>query len=82
MRYSIIFVMGCIACCRGILVSASTDALHVDGGVELTDQRVESFLLKEFGIKVTWSSNDTSELNAVSERKFRTLEEVTLAMLA
>ena len=30
---------------------------------------------------VTWSSTDTPELNAVSERKFRTLGEMTLAML-
>ena len=30
---------------------------------------------------MTWSSTDTPELNAISERKFRTLGEMTLAML-
>ena len=53
---------------------------HADGGVNI-DERIKSFLLKEFGTKVTWSSTDTPELNAVSKRKFRTLWEMTLAML-
>jgi hypothetical protein len=30
---------------------------------------------------MTWSSTDTPELNSMSERKFRTLGEMTLAML-
>ena len=54
---------------------------HVDGGAELLDQTVKSYLLSKFGSKITWSSTDTPELNAVSERKFRTLGEQTLAML-
>ena len=50
--------------------------------VELSSaQRIKSFLLKEFGTKVAWSSTDTPKLNAVSERKFWTLRETTLAML-
>ena len=35
---------------------------HADGRAEVIDQRNKSFLLKEFGTKVTWSSTDTSEL--------------------
>ena len=31
---------------------------------------------------MTWSSTDTPELNAVSEKKFRTLGEMTLPMFA
>ena len=53
---------------------------HANGGAELIDKRIKSFLLKEFGAKVTWSSTNTPELNAVSERQFRTLGEMTLAM--
>jgi hypothetical protein len=30
---------------------------------------------------MNWSSTDTPELNSISERKFRTLGEMTLAML-
>jgi hypothetical protein len=30
---------------------------------------------------MTWSSTDTPELNSISKRKFRTLEEMTLAIL-
>ena len=55
---------------------------RADGGVELIDQRIKKFLLDEFGKTVTWSSTDTPELNAVSERKIRTLlGEMTLSML-
>ena len=53
---------------------------HADGGAEQLDQRVKAYLLG-LGCSVTWSSTDTPELNAVSERKFRTLGEMTLAML-
>ena len=55
---------------------------HTDGGKELIDQRVRSYLLKKFGTHITWSSTDSPEQNSVSERKFRTLGEMTLAMLA
>ena len=54
---------------------------HADGGPELIDQRLKTYLLKTFGTNVTWSSTDTLELNAISKRKFRTLGEMTLAML-
>ena len=54
---------------------------HADGGPEQIDQKLETYLLKTFGTTVTWSSTDTPELNAISERKFRTLGEMTLAML-
>ena len=54
---------------------------HADGGKELIDQRVKAYLLEKTGCTITWSSTDTPELNAVSERKFRTLGEQSLAML-
>ena len=54
---------------------------HVDGGVELIDQRIKKFLLDEFETTVTWSFTDTPELNDVLERKFRTLGEMMLSML-
>ena len=46
---------------------------HADGGAELIDQRIKSYPLSTFGTTVTWSSTDTPQLNAISERKFRTL---------
>ena len=55
---------------------------HANGGKELIDQRVKTYLLEKFGTHITWSLTDTPEQNAVSERKFRTLGEMTLAMLA
>lgn len=54
---------------------------HADGGKELIDQKVKEYLLDLYGTKVTWSTTDTPELNSISERKFRTLGEMTLAML-
>jgi hypothetical protein len=54
---------------------------HADGGAELIDQKIKNYLLGKFGTRVTWSSTDTPEQNAISERKFRTLGEMTLAML-
>ena len=53
---------------------------HADGIAELIDQRIKKFLLDELGTTVTWSATDTPELNAVSERKFRTLGEMTLVI--
>ena len=41
---------------------------YADGSAVLIDQCVKSFLLKELGTKVTWSSTDIRELNAVSKR--------------
>ena len=55
---------------------------HADGGAELIDQRIKNYLLQKFGTRVTWSSTDTPEQNSISERKFRTLGEMTLAMLS
>ena len=54
---------------------------HADGGAELLDQRVKTYLLEKFGTSITWTSTDTPELNSVSERKNRTLGEMTLATL-
>ena len=42
---------------------------HADGGAELIDQKLKSYLLQAFGTRVTWSSTDTTELNPTSERK-------------
>ena len=55
---------------------------HADGGAELIDQSVKGYLLQKCGTTVTWSSTDTPELNAISERKFRTIGEMTLSMLS
>jgi hypothetical protein len=55
---------------------------HADGGAELNDQKVKSYLLEKTGCRMTYTPTDTPELNAVSERKFRTLGEMTMAMLA
>ena len=44
---------------------------HADGGAELIDQKLKSYLPQAFGTRVTWSSTDTPELNSISERKFR-----------
>ena len=45
---------------------------HADGGAELIDQKLKNYLLQAFG---------TPELNSISERMFRILGEMTLAML-
>ncbi len=54
---------------------------HSDGGRELLDSKVKKYLLEQFGSTFTWSSTDSPELNATSERRFRTLGERTHAML-
>ena len=46
---------------------------HADGGKELLDAKVKSYLRKQYGSRFTWSSTDSPELNATSERRFRTL---------
>ena len=53
---------------------------HADGGGELICKLVLAEL-KARGITYSWTPPDTPELNAVSERKFRTLFERALAML-
>ena len=55
---------------------------HADESAELIDQPIKKLLLDELRKTVTWGSTDTPEHNAVLERKFRTLEEMTLSMLA
>ena len=53
---------------------------HADGGAELISKQVLA-LLKREGSRYTWNPADTPELNATSERKFRTLGERCLSML-
>jgi hypothetical protein len=54
---------------------------HTDGAKELQGQTIRTYLMSRFGTTITWSSTDTPEQNSISERKFRTLGEMTLAML-
>jgi hypothetical protein len=54
---------------------------HADGAGELIGSTIKKYLTKTHGTAMTWSATDTPELNSVSERKFRTLGEMTLAML-
>jgi hypothetical protein len=54
---------------------------HTDGGKELLDTSVKAYLLKVFGTKITWTTSHTPEQNGVSERKFRTIGEMSLAAL-
>ena len=42
---------------------------QADGRAELIDQRIKGFLLEEFSTKVTWSSTNTPELNAMSKSR-------------
>jgi hypothetical protein len=53
---------------------------HADGGKELIDQRIVSYI-EGAGGTVTYSSTDTPELNGIAERKYRTAGEMTLTML-
>ena len=53
---------------------------HADGGKELISKEVIS-ILKLLGATYSWSPADTPELNATSERKFRTLGERCLSMM-
>ena len=55
---------------------------HSDGGKELIATRVRMFLQQRGTRKFTHNPTDTPELNSVSERKFRTMGEVALAMLS
>ena len=54
---------------------------HADGGSELISQQIREYLLQRYGTRVSHTTRDTPELNAVSERKFRTIGEMTLTML-
>ena len=54
---------------------------HADGGAEFISKKVLK-LLKSTGTTYSWNPADTPELNATSERKFRTLNERCLCMLA
>jgi len=54
---------------------------HSDGGRELITERVRMYLRLKKTRKFTNTPTDTPELNSVSERKFRTLGEMALAML-
>ncbi len=53
---------------------------HADRGAKLISKQVLT-LLKRDGARYTWNPADTPELNATSERKFRTLGEHCLSML-
>ena len=55
---------------------------HADGGAELIDKSIQEYLHSKFGTSITWSSTDSPEMNGVSERRFRTAGEMTLAMLS
>ena len=53
---------------------------HIYGAAEQIDRRITMFLFVEYGTAVTWSSNDTPDLYAVSERMFKTLGEMMLSI--
>ena len=53
---------------------------HADGEVELISKKVLAILKRE-GARYTWNLADTSELNATTERCFRTLGERSLSMV-
>jgi hypothetical protein len=53
---------------------------HADGGAELISKVVIKKLQLE-GSRYTWTPADTPELNSTSERKWRTLGEMSLSML-
>ena len=53
---------------------------HADGGGELISKQVLTILKRE-GARYTWNPADTPELNATTERRFRTLGERALSMI-
>ena len=53
---------------------------HADGAAELIGKQVVQILKRE-GATYSWNPADTPELNATTERKFRTLGERTLCMM-
>ena len=60
--------------------TADVGHYHADGGAELICNEVLLFL-KEIGATYSWNPADTPELNATSERRFRTLGERTVCLL-
>jgi hypothetical protein len=58
------------------------ELFHTDGGAELITERVKAYLRLKGTRKFTNTPTDTPELNSISERKFRTLGEMALAMLS
>jgi len=61
---------------------AVVEHLHSDGGKELICERVKMYMRLKGTRKFTNTPTDTPELNSVSERKFRNLGEVALALLS
>ena len=55
---------------------------HSDGGAELITEAVRLYLRLKGCKKHTNTPTDTPELNSISERKFRTMGEMALAMLS
>ena len=53
---------------------------HADGAAELIGKQVVNILKRE-GATYSWNPAETPELNATTERKFRTLGERTLCMM-
>ena len=53
---------------------------HADGGAVLISKKVLAILKRE-GAQYTWNPADTPELNATTERRFRTLGERSLSMI-
>jgi hypothetical protein len=58
------------------------EQFHSDGGGELITERVRMYLRLKGTRNITNTPTDTPELNAISERKFRTLGEMALALLS
>jgi len=55
---------------------------HSDGGAELITEDVRMYLRSKGCMHHTNTPTDTPELNSISERKFRTMGEMALAMLS
>ena len=62
--------------------TAKIEHFHTDGGKELISEQVRLYLKSKGTRKITNTPTETPELNSVSERKFRTLGEMALAMLS
>ena len=60
---------------------AEIQHFHTDGGKELIAESIKDFLRSKGTKTFTFTPTDTPQLNSVSERKFRTLGEMALAML-
>jgi hypothetical protein len=53
---------------------------HADGAAELISKQVLAILKRE-GASYSWNPVETPELNATTERRFRTISERALSML-